>query len=93
MFAWLFGKKKHDGAIAPADAFADKARPKSLSRMAAPSSRPFPHFRATAGDHLGPQAESAFARTRMKLHESFTPSQPVSDLQAFRGAPGCSDIA
>ena len=67
MFARLFGKKKHGGAIAPADAFADKARPKSLSRLAAPSTRPFPHFRATAGDHLGPQAESVFARTRMKL--------------------------
>lgn len=85
MFARLFGKKKRSGALAPGEAFADKARPKSLSRMAAPSARPFPHFRATAGDHLGAQAESAFARTRMKLHEAFTPSQPVSDRKRFAG--------
>lgn len=85
MFARLFGRKKHDGAVAPSDAFAEKARPKSLSRMTASSARPFPHFRATAGDHLGPQAESVFARTRMKLHESFTPSQPVSDRKRFAG--------
>lgn len=85
MFARLFGKKKRGGAIAPGEAFADKARPKSLSRLSAPSSKPFPHFRATAGDHLGAQAESAFARTRMKLHEAFTPSQPVSDRKRFAG--------
>lgn len=86
MFARLFGKKKRSGAVVPGDAFGDKSRPKSLARMSAPSSsRPFPHFRATAGDHLGAQAESAFARTRMKLHEAFTPSQPVSDRKRFAG--------
>ena len=45
----------------------------------------FPRFRATAGDQLGSQAESAFARARMKLLESFTPSQPVSDRRRFAG--------
>jgi Cdc6-like AAA superfamily ATPase len=50
-----------------------------------PEPVPFPQFRATASDQLGAQAGSALARTRMKLLESFTPSQPVSDRKRFAG--------
>ena len=46
---------------------------------------PFPRFRASASDQLGPQADSGFARSRMKLLEYFTPSQPVSDRKRFAG--------
>ena len=84
---WLGGGSR-SGAPGTKHAFADKnpsqsAKNPARSGMAAPV--PFPRFRATAGDQLGPQAESAFARTRMKLLESFTPSQPVSDRRRFAG--------
>src|ERR1700761_6105651 len=46
---------------------------------------PFPRFRATASDQIGMQADSNFARARMKLLEYFTPSQPVSDRKRFAG--------
>lgn len=48
-------------------------------------SKPFPRFRATAGDQLGAQSETTSARKRMKLLESFTPSQPISDRRRFAG--------
>ncbi len=64
----------------------DKAGAKTLRASGRRAeAAPFPQFRATAGDQLGPLAESGFARTRMKLLESFTPSQPVSDRQRFAG--------
>src|SRR6202012_1742604 len=59
--------------------------PAKNSVLGVAGSLPFPRFRATAGDQLGSQAESAFARTRMKILESFTPSQPVSDRRRFAG--------
>jgi hypothetical protein len=46
---------------------------------------PFPRFRASASDQIGMQADSSFARARMKLLEYFTPSQPVSDRKRFAG--------
>ena len=46
---------------------------------------PFPRFHATAGDQLGSKAESAFVRSRMRLLDAFTPSQPVSDRKRFAG--------
>lgn len=66
----------------------NKATPKELRSSARGSSgisTPFPHFRSTAGDQPDKHAESALTRTRMKLLESFTPSQPVSDRKRFAG--------
>ena len=83
---WL-GLGNRDGAPKPNGAFADRASPqaaKNPARGALAAPIPFPRFRATAGDQLG-AADSAFARTRMKLLESFTPSQPVSDRKRFAG--------
>jgi Cdc6-like AAA superfamily ATPase len=84
---WL-GIERHSDLPGSRHAFADKAssqQQKNTVRSSAAGSVPFPRFRATAGDQLGSQAESAFARTRMKLLESFTPSQPVSDRKRFAG--------
>jgi len=83
----MLGLGGRDGAPSSKSAFADSKAPPPTrnpvrSGLAAPV--PFPRFRATAGDQLG-SADSAFARTRMKLLESFTPSQPVSDRRRFAG--------
>ena len=53
--------------------------------FAAGVAAPFPRFRATASDQVGAQADSSFARARLKLLEYFTPSQPVSDRRRFAG--------
>ena len=83
---WL-GLGNRDGSPKTNSTLADRASPQmarnpTRGSLAAPI--PFPRFRATAGDQLG-AADSAFARTRMKLLESFTPSQPVSDRKRFAG--------
>ena len=82
---WLGGGSR-SGASRPKGAFADKQTPaaKNAARNGLAAPVPFPRFRATAGDQLG-AVDSAFARTRMKLLESFTPSQPVSDRRRFAG--------
>ena len=83
---WL-GLGSGDSASKSKRAFADKSAPqaaKNAARSGLAAPVPFPRFRATAGDQLG-AADSAFARTRMKLLESFTPSQPVSDRKRFAG--------
>ena len=84
---WL-GLARNSDPASPQKGFADKSALQPLGKSARSSAGtpiPFPRFRATAGDQLGSQADSAFARTRMKLLESFTPSQPVSDRKRFAG--------
>ena len=86
MLAGLLGKKRSDAAAR--HSFADKASSqpeKNSARVSGQGATPFPRFRATAGDQLGAQADSTFSRMRMKLLESFTPSQPVSDRRRFAG--------
>ena len=83
---WL-GLGARDGASSSKNAFVDRQTPvatKNPARSGLAAPVPFPRFRATAGDQLG-AVDSAFARTRMKLLESFTPSQPVSDRRRFAG--------
>lgn len=83
---WL-GLEGPENAPRPKSTLTDRApapAPRNPARTSLTAPVPFPRFRATAGDQLG-AADSAFARTRMKLLESFTPSQPVSDRKRFAG--------
>lgn len=61
------------------------AMPTPQRSSAAAANVPFPRFQATASDQLGPQTDSSLARSRLKLLEYFTPSQPVSDRKRFAG--------
>jgi Cdc6-like AAA superfamily ATPase len=45
----------------------------------------FPSFQATANDQVNIRGDHTFTRTRMKLLEAFTPSQPVGDRKRFAG--------
>ena len=84
---WL-GLKGAGASPAPASGFCTQNPSRAAEKFwrgAAVASVPFPRFRATAGGQLGSQAETAIARTRMKLLEAFTPSQPVSDRKRFAG--------
>jgi len=84
---WLT-KGRRNGAVSGNHTFEDRAPSpsrESTPRSISATSSSFPRFRATAGDQLGSLAESAYARTRMKLLESFTPAQPVSDRRRFAG--------
>jgi hypothetical protein len=46
---------------------------------------PFPSFQSTAGDQLDPKARDGLASVRMRLRNSYTPSQPVTDWRLFAG--------
>lgn len=85
--ARLLGMGRGDEPGSSRQAIADRNAPlpAKSSVPGTMGSQPFPRFRATAGDQLGSLAESAFARTRMKILEAFTPSQPVSDRRRFAG--------
>ena len=85
MLRWL-GIGDRDDEPAPARPARDKSLlPPGKGAGQKAGTTAFPRFRATAGDQLGSKAESAFARSRMRLLDAFTPSQPVSDRKRFAG--------
>jgi hypothetical protein len=83
-FAGWFGRHRAAQDQSGRGFVADSPVAKSTAGVAGTSQSAFPRFRATAGDQLGPQ-DSAMSRKRMRLLESFTPSQPISDRRRFAG--------
>jgi hypothetical protein len=51
----------------------------------APANTDFPSFHSTAGDQLDSRARDGLAAIRMRLRDSYTPAQPVTDRSLFAG--------
>jgi Cdc6-like AAA superfamily ATPase len=88
-FGGWFGKKPEPDADlrqAPASVstMAQQMRTGTAAQPAAAAGQ-YPRFRVNANDHINVRASDILGRTRIKLLEAFTPSQPVSDRRRFSG--------